>query len=105
MDNLHFKVAELREWNGNLWVWKPLFSGVFLSGTAAAQLEYLMLLLLLLPVSPLREDLDRIVWWRDASGFSISNAYNALILSLPSNTVLDSFRVFGFFPFVKSESS
>ncbi|XP_058755974.1 uncharacterized protein LOC131629195 [Vicia villosa] len=59
---------------------------------AAAQFEELKILLV--PVHPTRVEEDGFKWWRHASGFSVSNAYDSFSLCVvPDFSLESSFRV------------
>ncbi|XP_058725465.1 uncharacterized protein LOC131596740 [Vicia villosa] len=69
-------------WNGEIWRWNFGTFGETEDGTAAAQLNQLVILLA--SVQPCRLIEDSFVWWRNPSGFTVSNAYDTiLLLDLP----------------------
>ncbi|XP_058766261.1 uncharacterized protein LOC131639833 [Vicia villosa] len=81
------KVTDHGIWQDDSWIWSfpPIHSS---NGAAIAQLS--SLINLLLPVQPSLSALDGYVWWRNPSGFSVSNAYDAILLGLPSSPPLNN---------------
>ncbi|XP_058732910.1 uncharacterized protein LOC131604491 [Vicia villosa] len=74
----HSKVAEMGSWNGEIWSWNL---GIFCeTEDRAAAMQLNQLVILLAPFQPCRLIGDSFVWWRNPSGFTVSNAYDTILL-------------------------
>ncbi|XP_058742708.1 uncharacterized protein LOC131615254 [Vicia villosa] len=86
------KVTDMGFWNGDFWSWHLTSFITPMDRAAAAQFEELQILLV--PVHPTRVEEDGFKWWRHASGFSVSNAYDSFSLCVvPDFSLESSFRV------------
>ncbi|XP_058734167.1 uncharacterized protein LOC131605866 [Vicia villosa] len=74
-------------WNGETWNWSFDFNCDVENGAAATQ--FFDLVILLAPVQPCQLIGDSFVWWRNTSGFTVSNTYDSILsfdsLSPPLN--------------------
>ncbi|XP_058732780.1 uncharacterized protein LOC131604353 [Vicia villosa] len=89
-DAPHLKVADMSSWNGENWIWAL---GIFCDSEDRASAKQLNnLVILLAPVHPCRLLEDSFVWWINPSGFTVSNAYDTIMLfELPIPPLENSF--------------
>ncbi|XP_058732909.1 uncharacterized protein LOC131604490 [Vicia villosa] len=89
-DAPHSKVADMSRWNGENWIWAL---GIFCDSEDRASAKQLNnLVILLAPVQPCRLLEDSFVWWINPSGFTVSNAYDTIMLfELPIPPLENSF--------------
>ncbi|XP_058771931.1 uncharacterized protein LOC131645375 [Vicia villosa] len=86
------KVMGMGFWNGDFWSWHLTSFVRPMDRAAAAQFEELRILLV--PVHPARAEVDGFKWWRHASGFSVSNAYDSFSLCVvPAFSLEPSLRL------------
>ncbi|XP_058775361.1 uncharacterized protein LOC131649626 [Vicia villosa] len=86
------KVMDMGFCNGDIWSWHLTSFIRPMDRVAAAQFEELRILLV--PVHPFSSELDGFKWWRHASGFSVSNAYDSFSLCVvPSFSLEPSLRL------------
>ncbi|XP_058725636.1 uncharacterized protein LOC131596919 [Vicia villosa] len=91
-DEPHSKVADMGSWNGQILVWSI---GILCGPNDEATTSQLVdLMNILTPVQPCNSLEDSFVWWRNSSDFTVSNAYDTILLfELPRPSLDNSFSL------------